>query len=122
MNELTALAERLRVLLPERGPGKRLSAEAKAVCVEAVEVGKRAGIGRSEVARRVGVSVGSLQRWTSGATSGKKAEGSGKLHEVVLRGEARGSGRGLTDRARDGLEVSGVEVVQLVAVVQVLRT
>jgi hypothetical protein len=41
---------------------------------------------------------------------------------VVLRDDGRVAGARLTVTARDGLEVSGVEVGQLAAVVQVLRT
>jgi len=120
-DELTAMAGRLRELAPERGPGKRFSAEAKAVCMKAVELGRRSGVGVAEVSKRLGVSTGSLRRWCETTTGAADHPlGSGRLHEVVVRGPQEASG--LTVTSRDGLEVSGVSLGELASVVQALRT
>ena len=121
-DELGVFAERLQALMPERGRGKRFSAEARAVCVEAVELGSRAGLGIAEVSRRLSVSVDTLRRWTEGPTAPSSDSSTGTLHEVVLRGMAAEPTTGLTVTARDGLAVSGVGLSQLAAVVAVLRT
>lgn len=120
-DELGVFAERLQALMPERGRGKRFSAEARAVCVAAVEMASQAGLGIAEVSRRLGVSVDTLRRWTEGPQAQSSDSGTGTLHEVVLRDTAVESTTGLTVTARDGLEVSGVGLSQLAAVVQVLR-
>jgi len=100
---------------------KRFSAEAKAVCMKAVELGRRSGVGVAEVSKRLGVSTGSLRRWCETTTGAADHPlGSGRLHEVVVRGPQEASG--LTVTSRDGLEVSGVSLGELASVVQALRT
>ena len=120
--ELRELSERLQFLMPERGRGKRFSPEAKSVCLEAVAAGGRRGIGLDEVARQLGVSVGSLRRWSDGEGVGKPDDREGGLHEVVLREVSPSVSQGLVIKTPDGLQVSGVEVTELSAVIRALRT